>query len=655
MNKQERDKQRTDRIQSQFESGPEKSINALYQYFQMNPPTIPKSFIKKVISKNTTYQRTQPKTRATESTAFNIEDPGYMQIDLIDTKKFNEDNQRIKYDYVLVGLVPATRKLFAEEIINKQLESVQNALISIKGRYPGLSVIQCDNEFKFLTTPITENGKKKRVLSTWSRDTLRIKKVVYSTPHTPTSQAFVERANGDLKRALGKHYMETGKSPFRRNNLQKIVDGLNDKINRTTGVAPNVALVPENFDKILDADIGRLDEIAKKQKRDKLNVGDFVRIAMESLNLPNELRKKISEKKGFMPKWGPIVYKVDKVYNSKLPYRAMKYKIKEVNAELSRAADLGYNARIPESKLNSKRFLRGNLLKVPAESLNKPVAVSFTEAKDGGGDDQPEILKTKQTKAPPNTPEPPPIDDDDDIEPPTIAQIDKTKEKLRERAKSVEVERKKKIPLKRSISDTERLLKENEDKRKEQMEIERRREEAGVNIAELKSDVDRIYAQIKAKVDAKGGLKNPPGYKLLEALPPGYAVISDEQIIAEKSKIPKPIKTKDITEVEFRKLMREYNEAQDLIKEAQKRILERAEVQAESATPIPPSKKQPTAASVARAERKKKQREAMGEEAYKKKNAEAQAMRRASMSLSQKEKELARERERDKKRRESKK
>ena len=185
----EQKKEWTNALKQRFqEPGQVNSILGLYRFFK---GLIPKDFIASFLKSNPYYQISKQNFKSNDTTAFNVTDSGYLQIDLIYSKSLyppDVDIQKEKvYQYILVCIVLFTRKVFVYPIQNKTIKDVQAAVLELKKDYPATKILQSDNgkEFKFDKEWLQRNGFKH----------------VFSSAYNPTSQAFVERINQVVKQS----------------------------------------------------------------------------------------------------------------------------------------------------------------------------------------------------------------------------------------------------------------------------------------------------------------------------------------------------------------------------------------------------------------------------------------------------------------------
>lgn len=356
-----------DKLQKRFnEPGQVNSISALYRYFTGE---IPRKYIAEWLKKNPYQQISKTKFKSKDVTPFNVTDPGYAQIDLIYTKGLYPENtpsDTVIYQYLLVAVVLLTRKVFLYPIKSKTLEETKAAVIKFKNDYPPLKVIQSDNgtEFKF--------DKK------WLED--HKLKSVKSSPHSPTSQAYVERMNQVVKNALYKFHQKTDSNVLVPEILEKTAESINDQPNRHTGIAPNEALTKDNMKKLIETNKEKLEKVKESVKDELLGVGQVVRVSLDKTKLTVKERNKFKTNKMWVPKFSTQLFVISKVHQSRTGFRAPKY-------ELKAKKEGG------EIILNRKRFLRRDLQTVDADTDPdwKPKADLIKRAETTRGRGRPQV------------------------------------------------------------------------------------------------------------------------------------------------------------------------------------------------------------------------------------------------------------------------
>jgi len=185
---------------------------------------ITRSYVDKFIRSQPDRQILQRAPKPKDTPTIMRFEPGYVQIDTIDIKNLKSDQA----NYLLTCVDVFTRKLWAYPLLSNTSSEVYQQLKKFINSYKIIKTIQSDNGNEF-------KGEVSELLK--SQNITHVK----SLPATPTSQSFVERNNGTLKRALYGYKQKTGVDPIP--DLDSFVDSLNLQPNSTTKVVPAVAML----------------------------------------------------------------------------------------------------------------------------------------------------------------------------------------------------------------------------------------------------------------------------------------------------------------------------------------------------------------------------------------------------------------------------
>jgi hypothetical protein len=323
---------------------------------------ITRSYVDKFIRSQPDWQILQRAPKPKETPTIMRFEPGYVQVDTIDIKNMESDSAK----YLLTCVDVFTRKLWAYPLESNTSTEVARQLQKFINSYKILKTIQSDNGNEF-------KGEFADLLK--SKGITHVK----SLPATPTSQAYVERNNGTLKRALYGYKQKTGKDPLP--DLDSFVDSLNLQPNATTGVVPAVAMLPEYKDKILEKM-----EKYKSKKNDQgstknLEPGEKVRVRLEKTDIPADMRNKIKKQKGYLPRWSSEVYKIKQRFDAKSTWALPFYTLDTTD------------------NLKNKRFRRSDLLKLSEDTkveTHKPKTQNISEFAEDA--DLEEYLKTRERR-----------------------------------------------------------------------------------------------------------------------------------------------------------------------------------------------------------------------------------------------------------------
>lgn len=259
----------------------------------------------------------------------------HFQMDTINMSSLSHFNKGIHYLLTIIDIF--TKKAFVYPLRNNSIPDVIRALgLFLREVDEKPKIINCDNggEFKEETRAFL---KKHDIV------------MINSSPHSPQSQAFVERFNGTLKRSIMKSIAKTNEKNY-VDSLQKIVDQYNSNKQKSTKVKPNEAnenaeTVKENIDKV------NLKRVNNREKDDLLEVNDKVRIVRKKLNLTTKERGELQFQKSFVPNWSDQIYIISHRVIPKNPLKLPYYHIES---------------------FGKKQFFRRDLLKVE-EAENKEI------------------------------------------------------------------------------------------------------------------------------------------------------------------------------------------------------------------------------------------------------------------------------------------
>lgn len=329
------------------------------------------------------YQVMQAKKKEKKTNTMVRYKPGYIQIDLIDVTPLESDEAK----YLLTCVDIFTRKLWAFPLENKSSDDVAKQLSKLV------------KEYKFLTTIQSDNGKEfqGRVAALLDRNNI---KHILSTPGNPTTNAYVERANGTIKRALYAYLQRTGEDPIP--DLQDFVDTINLVPNATTKVVPEVAVLPKYHDKIST----NISNYANKKNtgtssQKEFNVGDKVRILLEKdKSQTATFKNQLKSSKGYLPRWSFDVYTIIKKTMPKNPYSVPQYYLDKSTATNSKTGKIIKDRYNPGDLLLIDDTKTKSETHVPKKQLLKKLDYKYKD--DTKADfEKPESSKPKTEPKPP--------------------------------------------------------------------------------------------------------------------------------------------------------------------------------------------------------------------------------------------------------------
>ena len=225
----------------------------------------------------------------------------HWQCDLCDFRKIKAKNNN--YQYLLVCIDVLSRKIIADATKTK---TPQDMIIAFDKIWKKANVkpnkLYSDSGKEFVAKKMQNYFKNKDI----------IKHVMHS-PHLHAG--VVERANRTIKERLFKYFTQNNTERW-IDIIDKIIDGINNSVNRTIGVTPNSV----TYDNAQDL----IEKVYKAQSDDKFptskyKVGQIVRINKEKGDFY----------KGYLPNYTEELFKIKTVVKTK----PIHYKLEDLEGE----------------------------------------------------------------------------------------------------------------------------------------------------------------------------------------------------------------------------------------------------------------------------------------------------------------------------------
>lgn len=350
------------KITEVFYKEPKHTMSRDALYTAVRQYGITRSYVDKFIRSQPDWQILQRAPKPKETPTIMRFEPGYVQIDTIDIKNLNSEHA----NYLLTCVDVFTRKIWAYPLLSNTSSEVSQQLKKFINSYKIVKTIQSDNGHEF----------KGEVIELLKSNNI---KNVKSLPATPTSQSYVERNNGTLKRALYGYKQKTGEDPIP--NLNSFVDSLNLQPNSTTGVAPAISMLEEYREQIIE-NMQKYNSKKNDQGNTKiLEPGEKVRVRLEKTDIPADMRNKIKKQKGYLPRWSSEVYKIKQRFEAKSTWALPSYTLDT------------------HDNLKNKRFRRSDLLKVSEDTkIEKHIPKSQNIAEYAEDDELDEYIKNNNRR-----------------------------------------------------------------------------------------------------------------------------------------------------------------------------------------------------------------------------------------------------------------
>ena len=225
----------------------------------------------------------------------------HWQCDLCDFRKIKTKNNN--YQYLLVCIDVLSRKIIAEATKTKTPQDMIIAFDKIWEKANAKpNKLYSDSGKEFVAKEMQNYFENKDI----------IKHVMHS-PHLHAG--VVERANRTIKERLFKYFTQNDTERW-IDVIDKIINGINNSINRTTGVTPN-SVTYDNAQALLE-------KVYKAQSNDKIftnkyKVGQIVRINKEKGDFY----------KGYLPNYTEELFRIKTVVKS----RPIHYKLEDLEGE----------------------------------------------------------------------------------------------------------------------------------------------------------------------------------------------------------------------------------------------------------------------------------------------------------------------------------
>lgn len=262
---------------------------------------ITRSYVDKFIRAQPAYQTHYPSQPKHNVPTIRQTKPGYLQMDFMSIDQLKSPLANNLLNFVDVF----SRKVWSFPTKTRESKEVIECIAAIIDEYPFLNTIQSDNGPEFAAESVVNFLEKYGIHQ------------VFSSIATPTANAFVERFNGRIKKALYAYKAKTGKDPIKE--LDSFVEQFNLTPNTTTKVIPELALLPDNFEKINEnVEKYNAKKSVGKKSQSELQIGDLVRVSLEKSVKNSAMANTIIKQKGYMPKWSFDVYKIKKILKPQL-------------------------------------------------------------------------------------------------------------------------------------------------------------------------------------------------------------------------------------------------------------------------------------------------------------------------------------------------
>jgi len=268
---------------------------ALYHRIILDYEGISVGMIKDFLERQRTWQmnyRARFKSEKGITPIYTSRPKEQFQIDFIDMSSSKTKN--LGYQYVLTIIDHFSKYAWVYETKTRESEGVAYLLQRLfeKGHVP--ETLHADNEFRAI---VIQNLLIKYGI-----------KFVASEPYKPQSHGCIERFNRTLKGMIAKHQTLFNNAQY-IDVLQDLVRNYNTTVHSAHKMTPLKVYKGENQEKALaTSQKYRQKKILKINQVDPIPAGASVRL--NKYSFPEERRKTVLEKKGYLPSWTAKIYKV---------------------------------------------------------------------------------------------------------------------------------------------------------------------------------------------------------------------------------------------------------------------------------------------------------------------------------------------------------
>ena len=241
------------------------------------------------------------------------------EADLVDVHSIAKYNNN--YTFLLTCIDSLSKYAFVIPLKDKTGDSIVKAFTKIfKTRQP--RKIRTDSGKEFL-------NKKFQQL-------LKSRGIIFFTSKNETKAAIVERFNRTLRAKMWRYFTASKQERY-VDVLQNLVDGYNETVHSTTGMAPSHINVMNG-----ETVWRKMYNFPRKSKKPRYRVGDLVRIS----------KTKKTFEKGYRSNWTREIFKVVRVYKREKP----EYKLEDLMGEdiLGKFLDSELQSVLPQEKQTYK-------------------------------------------------------------------------------------------------------------------------------------------------------------------------------------------------------------------------------------------------------------------------------------------------------------
>ena len=312
-----------------------RGVDSIYKYIQSQYVNVTRNDIYELVKNEPNHQLLLPKTAVKAKPIVEKACNMRWQIDLIDMSYIAKQNNHINYIFNCVDVF--SRYCWIRGLKRKDAVSTQKALESIFDEANiKPKMIQTDNGTEFMST-FDDYIKEQGIVH------------ILNSTYTPTQNAIVERSNKDIRKIINS-FLVTNNTKRYIDNIDQVQTAKNsayistikaipkeiwrpDTTITTQRILPKTMLKPENKTELVRYEMTKVakERMDVYKRKDDYKKDDYVLLKMSTIFSNMRQMIKAGESKKLAVHFAPILFRIEKVIQSRKPNTRNKYIL--MNAE----------------------------------------------------------------------------------------------------------------------------------------------------------------------------------------------------------------------------------------------------------------------------------------------------------------------------------
>ena len=293
--------------------------NNLYEKISRRYLNITRVFVRDFLKRQSTYQLSTSQPKQTNKKIYSNGINKTFYIDLIDLNPLVKTNKG--HRYILTGVDAFSKFVFMVKLKNKDAKTLVTGLREVcmlqASAFPKVIVSDNGGEFKndFMKEFCNENGIKQ----------------VFGRSYSPKSCSLAEVTNGIIRTVLRSLFIKNGNTNW-CDHLEEVRKAINDSCADSTGKPRSEVYQDlQHHDEILHNAIKEKKQAVQKNETEKLDIGDVVRLSLQSTNSKIRENYKSGNSKYVVVRYSLELYEIVKIIKSRSKFSRDKYIVQDVN------------------------------------------------------------------------------------------------------------------------------------------------------------------------------------------------------------------------------------------------------------------------------------------------------------------------------------